>query len=218
MCYIDDNLFSDLEPLEKSAVRILGDQASDGKCFGFSFDDSGTSRYYICCNNCYKSLPSFTPVCDGLTYQRGSSPSYCNECGVDKGTTTSLFKSEFYCGGCSGQDFVNQSCAATWVNKPATCWVFVSCMKTICVNMFEEFGTLSNCGNGYCNIDETSANCPIDCCFQKNASCTWGSECLPTCCGETSCCGKSSGDMVRMEIGAFVLILMVCCNLYQGRK
>lgn len=180
----------------------------------FSADDSANSPYYICCNNCYKRLPSFTPHCDGETYQQVSSQAYCNSCGVDKSRTSSLFESEFYCGGCSGQNFVNQTCSTTWNNVSSTCWAFVSCMKTTCVNMFEELGILSNCGNRYCNIDETSDTCPIDCCFKKSASCTWGSECLPKCCGEKSCCKTSSGEMLDVEIAFFVLIPFICYFIF----
>ncbi|XP_063414854.1 uncharacterized protein LOC134696831 [Mytilus trossulus] len=91
------------------SIRAAGDQAAEGRCQVFNWGGKSTLHWYSCCNNCKSNNPSYTPSCDGETYQSASSTSYCNKCGVDKGTgNAAKFQNEFRCGDCDGQNKKNE--------------------------------------------------------------------------------------------------------------
>jgi hypothetical protein len=51
------------------------------------------------------------------------------------------------------------------------------------------------CYNKLCDNGENINNCPHDCCQTVNDKCTMSeNECIPDCCGESRCCGSSSGN------------------------
>ncbi|XP_067653527.1 uncharacterized protein [Haliotis asinina] len=179
--------------------RKPGDRPKPGQCL--SFNRGGTSKvhFYACCNNVNDTDKS----CDGRTYQRGSSTSYCGSGGADKGK--GVIRAEFACGGCPGQGSVANKCKPIPIfDLPGTCWLFTKCFKKYCKKRYSAQSSGLNmqvvdpsstsmpdtCYNTVCDPGETTANCPVDCCFKLNPSkCTWvtNGTCIPEYCDTPSC-------------------------------
>lgn len=204
------------------SIRAAGDQAAEGRCQVFKWGGKSTLHWYSCCNNCKSDNSSYTPSCDGETYQSASSTSYCNKCGVDKGTgNATTFQNEFRCGDCDGQNQKRAFCVAKLrgiYKIPGFCWAHARCFKYHCQRSYNrqkrELKDLpDNCFNLNCDSGETSENCAVDCCYKKNPSaCSWKiNECVDKCCEEPSCCLSSTGNMRQLDIyfGIGLLLIIV---------
>lgn len=195
-----------------------GDQPSEGTCREFKWGGTSGVHWYSCCNNCDHNQPN---DCDGVTWQSASSGKYCGSCGVDLqiGNGT-IRRDEFGCGGCDGQKTIATKCIS-WLNKrPGFCWAFSQCFHRRCVKRYGDQKRSADpdvspdtCYNGVCDPGETPNNCPTDCCYKINPTCTWKSRCLPTCCGQQGCCQTSHGhnNLAREEFifGISFVIMLV---------
>lgn len=174
-----------------------GKQPSLGRCRSHNCGGNSRLHYYICCNNCDED----SSVCQGKTYQTASTENYCVECGVDNGNAADILTEEFNCCGCRGQSEMDRKCLSAWwvINIPGFCWTYSACFKTNCKkrrcsrNAIGELEIMPNndtfCGNGVCEADEDIYNCPLDCCATINPQkCSDNTKCLPTCCGDSTCC------------------------------
>ena len=83
----------------------------------------GRSEYHhwACCNNC--NDPSNT--CDAVTWQGGSSQSYCSNCG--RNTGGGRIKYYFNCGS------VKTIAVAQFETLPGLCWQWLDCFKECCI-------------------------------------------------------------------------------------
>ncbi|XP_071098205.1 uncharacterized protein [Haliotis cracherodii] len=218
------------EHIHVRVKRKSGDRPLPGQCLAFNRGGSSRLHYYACCNNINDTDSS----CDGRTYHRASSASYCNSGGTDNGH--GVIVSSFACGGCTGQSNVANTCKPSkWLDIPGTCFLFTSCFEKHCKRLYSHQGSGLNlqvvdpsssmpesCYNGVCDDGETTDNCPADCCFKLNPSqCTWvnNDKCIPKFC-DTPSCSANGGEGVFSTvstyiIGIFVLGLAIMC-LYLG--
>ncbi|XP_071098889.1 uncharacterized protein [Haliotis cracherodii] len=193
--------------------RKPGDRPAPGKCLSFNRGGSSRVHFYACCNN----INSTDSSCDGRTYQRASSTSYCKPGGEDKGN--GVVREEFACGGCVGQGSVANICKPSikLFDIPGTCWMFTKCFKKHCKKQYSDQRSGLNlqvvdpstssmpdtCYNYVCDVGETTDNCPVDCCFKQNPSqCTWvaNGTCIPEFC-DTPSCGVNGGVGVSSTLG-----------------
>lgn len=208
-----------LDTINIRNVRRAGDQPSEGNCQVFKWGGSSGVHWYACCNNCLKTNPNYNPSCDSETYQGGSSISYCDHCGEDKGTgDADKFKTEFKCGGCDGQAAKRQKCKSNLrklYNVPGFCWAHSRCFKKHCQKSYgrkkrEIKDIPDTCFNLQCEPGETPENCPVDCCYKNNPSaCTWkDNTCVDECCGEPSCCPTSAGNILNTDIRCNIVLFI----------
>ncbi|XP_046549299.1 uncharacterized protein LOC124259231 isoform X3 [Haliotis rubra] len=205
--------------------RKPGDRPKPGQCLTFNKGGTSGFHYYACCNN----INGTDKSCDGRTYQRASTTSYCNSGGTDNGN--GVIKAEFACGGCPGQGIVAKKCKPMKIfNIPGTCWLFTKCFKKYCKKRYSVQSSGLNmqvvdpsstsmpdtCYNTVCETGETPDNCPVDCCFKMNPSqCTWvtNGTCIPEFC-DTPSCSESGGTGLfsakhTSNIGGLVLGLVI---------
>ena len=203
-------------------VGIEAHKASSGNCQGFKWGGAGWSgsgdsgsgapgaHWFTCCNNCNDDKS-----CDMRTYHSASSASYCGPCGESQGRVTAqLWKTEFYCGSCSGQNSVQSECASrirSVYQVPGLCWAFTRCFRGRCTKIYSKKRSASylpeTCFNLQCESGETVQNCPTDCCNTVNPEkCSWGNnKCISQCCGEPSCCSHADSFHLKFSWIAYGL-------------
>lgn len=170
---------------------------------------SSKVHQYSCCNNCHKETTyplSSNKVCEGVTYQGGSSGSYCGQCGQALGG--GRLKWFFNCVNCSIQNQCEALCNKKVPTMAGFCWKWASCFKGCCtnqmvshhhgeheqllikeLNLVLQSGEERFCGDTICQAQESHINCPGDCCYKvNNATCPSTAKCLPSCCEQTNCC------------------------------
>lgn len=184
----------------------------------FKWGGSSGVHCYGCCNNCANNDPNYHPYCDGETYQTGSSTSYCDTCGEDRGIGgAGKYENEFQCGGCSGQDTKRTFCSTglrSVYRVPGLCWKHIQCFKYHCWRSYRRKkrdirNVPETCFNLQCEDGETIGNCPVDCCFKTNPTvCTWEDDkCIDECCGEPSCC--STGNILQLDFYCGIILILV---------
>ena len=153
-------------------------------------------HHYTCCNNCYGTT---SPTCDKMTYQGGSTESYCGHCG--KPTGGGLWKWYFNCVNCTVQSYCESYCNKKVSTRPGFCWKWADCFKGCCIKASKHNNSLNGkdfnlvfddelgfCGDGVCQGIESPSNCPSDCCYKINNSTCPAIGCSPSCCQDSKCC------------------------------
>ena len=158
-------------------------------CTGHYAGGNSTVHHWACCNNCNDTNTS----CDGVTWQGGTSTSYCDPCGESTGGGT--VKYYFNCGSCSQQEECRKHCDGPIQSRSGLCWKWLDCFKGCCLAHAQQPSRrkrdiVAFCGDGVCNIGESPTTCPVDCCYQANSECATDSSggCVLPCCGDPSCC------------------------------
>ena len=189
---------------------------------------AGTSgaHHYACCNNCNDPDSS----CDGLTWQGGSTTSYCSTCGNPTGG--GVDKYYFNCGDCQTQSTCRNRCnedGLIGLDWPTLCWKWVDCFAGCCRHMASQFArhrrqstTMEFCGDGTCQqSSENPDTCPTDCCYLKNSTCTTiPARCTRECCQTATCCSESRADPLQQM--SFLLMFtiitaVVAVHLYDNQ-
>ena len=148
-------------------------------------------HYFACCDNSQDADSS----CTGMTWQGGSSESYCGSRG-DNTWPGADVKYRFICSGCSAQSYAASTCAR-W-DYPGICWKWLNCFENNCNSNRKRQSQSDFCGNSVCDSGESPDNCPLDCCGTVNAMCA-DSGCTPECCSTATCCNDGNvgnGDTV----------------------
>lgn len=161
-------------------------------------------HHYACCNNCIKGRST----CNNVTYEGGSSGSYCGKCGQPLGG--GQLKWYFNCVNCSVQESCRKKCDKVVSTIPGLCWKWVNCFKGCCTKMSQHSHHIHHnddretelaldvthqkeedegfCGDLSCQLMETTSSCPSDCCpVANNITCN-ASKCSPLCCLKDDCC------------------------------
>jgi len=190
---------------------VLGDVCLAENCLGFGNDsvtvnvEAGRTYYIIVDGYSGQSGPftltvdcasTCVPQCDGKECGFDGCFGECGECEegdvcLDGGCETPT------CVGACG----DMSVFGCWCDE--ACFVFGDCCKDVCdvcpeYAAFDECVDLSNCGDGFCNVDiyESCSNCPDDC------ACGCGEECIGGDCAYVACDGKEcGGDGCGMSCG-----------------
>ncbi|CAH1781406.1 unnamed protein product [Owenia fusiformis] len=212
--------------------RKAGEQPPAGECMNCRWGGQTGVHFYTCCNNCDEP----DNECDGVEYDSASNGDYCGKCGVDSadgdGTCNKGEGDTFQCGGCDGQTKIKTKCDSVWLYRvPGFCWAWQMCFNKLCKKVHgrrpgkRSTGKIESivkrqtadirddfCGDGVCNLDETTTNCPMDCCGLLNPVCIWetyfalcfpdGScdKCPPLCCSEPTCCGSTINNTTQAGI------------------
>ncbi len=135
---------------------------------------------FACCDNSRDADSS----CTGRTWQGGSTEPYCGRSG-DTTLSDADTRDHYSCSGCSAQlDAVND--CVIW-DIPGLCWKWLSCFSENCNSNRKRQIRSAFCGNGVCDIGESSDSCPLDCCGTVNEMCA-GTGCTPECCSTATCC------------------------------
>lgn len=182
-CFTTVDAVSGTKDDGQSRRTLRAVQAPQGKCLSFELDGGSleTTIEYVCCNNCNQA----NQTCPNTTYgsASNSTDSYCDRCGRSDSARNSSVP--FFCGGCRNQTNTNNMCRTVYNGTiPTGCWLFPVCFKYKC-----NFSS-DTCFNGVCDAGENVANCPADCCPQKNSkNCSLlNGTCPLKCCGEPGCC------------------------------
>ena len=110
-------------------------ERDQGFCTAHYLAGSSGVHHYACCNNCKKGS-NVKPICDGVTYQGGSSASYCGHCGKNLGGGD--LKWYFNCGDCPSQLHCQSLCNQKVSTLPGFCWKWVDCFKDCCNNVLNQ--------------------------------------------------------------------------------
>lgn len=151
-----------------------------------------------CCNNCNDETQN---TCDGVTYQGGSTVTYCGQCGENIAANKGQVKYSFNCGSCDIQTECQKRCDDTLLYRlPGLCWKWIDCFYGCCLKAVpqsnkkrsvritsQQVSSLEFCGDGDCTGHETTTSCPEDCCNPADCS-NELSQCTSTCC---ECCVTS---------------------------
>lgn len=190
-------------------------------CTGYYVGGVTGIHHWACCNNCGDDLT--TNTCDGVTWQGGSSQSYCAACGQNTGG--GRVKYYFNCGSCSKQQECEETCNG--LNIPLLCWRWLDCFKGCCLEKAQQpskdkrqISTVPFCGDGTCDgAGESPTTCPTDCCYQVNSACAKDNSCNIICdlecCGSPSCCLENNAASViagiysRVILAVFVVLSFI---------
>ena len=106
-----------------------------GFCTAYYLAGSSGVHHYACCNNCIGKDATKTSklTCDGVTYQGGSTGSYCGHCGKNLGGGN--LKWYFNCHNCTVQSNCEALCNKKVSTLPGFCWKWVDCFKDCCSNI-----------------------------------------------------------------------------------
>lgn len=184
-------------------TRETPGESEPGFCTAHYLGGETGIHHYSCCNNCRDG--GSPPTCDGITYEGGSTSSYCGECG--KPTGGGLLKWYFNCVNCTIQSQCQSYCNKRVSTAPGFCWKWVNCFKGCCSSHSSSSSSSSSrlipsslvmafkeevgfCGDTVCQSYESPSTCPSDCCYKvNNGTCPAGGViCSPYCCEQENCC------------------------------
>lgn len=183
-------------------------------------------HHWACCNNCNDQEPN---TCDRITWQGGSTGSYCGQCGANTGGGREKYF--FNCGNCDSQRTCADMCDDQhwYITKPGYCWKWLDCFKGCCIEMNTQphrkkrQTIMTFCGDGNCTGSETPTSCPIDCCYQVNSTCST-TECTPSCCQTPHCCaavgevqeeqGNGAAAGTYFSVSTFMIGLMLTMVMF----
>ena len=162
-------------------------------CTGYYVGGISGVHHWACCDNCDDT----TNDCNEVTWQGGSSESYCSTCGQKKPNVGGIEKYYFNCGSCAEQRECSNGCNSN--NVRGLCWRWLDCFKGCCFAKAEQptkkrqIGSLNFCGDGTCGGNESAETCPMDCCYRLNSMCSPENnaelcDAKYECCGDSSCC------------------------------